>query len=175
MKITAHKKLQKGFTLIELLVVIAVLGVLAAVVMVAINPGEQLARGRDSGRKSAVGQMINAMQSYYTASGSVYPTASTSWITTLTNASELKAIPAKTQSGSGYTSCTGNNQNDYCYFTDGSEVVVYTRLESQAEKNKCNGTGNAYFLWPSSTGTAGVYCKTTEPVAGSYGTYATPQ
>jgi prepilin-type N-terminal cleavage/methylation domain-containing protein len=39
-----------GFTLIELLIVIAILGVLAVVVLVAINPIEQLARTRDGGR-----------------------------------------------------------------------------------------------------------------------------
>lgn len=40
----------KGFTLVELLVVIAIIGVLAAVVTVAINPGEMLKKGRDSNR-----------------------------------------------------------------------------------------------------------------------------
>src|SRR6266404_5357748 len=41
-------KNKKGFTLIELLVVIAVLGVLATVVIAAINPFQQLMKGRDS-------------------------------------------------------------------------------------------------------------------------------
>ena len=44
--------LKKGFTLIELLIVIAILGVLAVVILVAINPQEQLARGRGGGRTS---------------------------------------------------------------------------------------------------------------------------
>ena len=54
----------KGFTLIELLIVIAILGVLAAGSLVAIDPVEQLARARDSGRKSAVTQMGRALQAY---------------------------------------------------------------------------------------------------------------
>lgn len=37
-----------GFTLIELLIVMAILGVLAVVVLVAINPVQQLARTRDA-------------------------------------------------------------------------------------------------------------------------------
>ena len=47
---------RRGFTLIELLIVMAILGVLAVVVLVAINPIQQLARTRDTGRKSGVTQ-----------------------------------------------------------------------------------------------------------------------
>lgn len=43
-------KTAKGFTLIELLVVIAVIGVLAAVILLAINPAELLRKARDSTR-----------------------------------------------------------------------------------------------------------------------------
>lgn len=43
-------KFQRGLTLIELLVVIVIIGILAAVVMLAINPAEMMRRGRDSSR-----------------------------------------------------------------------------------------------------------------------------
>lgn len=40
----------RGFTLVELLVVIAIVAVLSMIVMLLINPGELLKRGRDSNR-----------------------------------------------------------------------------------------------------------------------------
>jgi len=65
-----QKKL--GFTLIELLIVIAILGILAAAVMVAINPRKRLAQSRDAQRKSQVNGIANALVSFYTIRG-YYP------------------------------------------------------------------------------------------------------
>lgn len=62
----------KGFTLIELLIVIAVLGVLAVAVLSAINPIEQINRGRDTGARSDAEQLISAVDRYY-ASKQTYP------------------------------------------------------------------------------------------------------
>ncbi len=62
----------KGFTLVELLVVIAIIGILAAVVLVAVNPLEQLARGRDAGKLATVAGLGKAAQSYYTSQGGPY-------------------------------------------------------------------------------------------------------
>lgn len=51
---------QKGFTLIEILVVIGIIAVLAAVVLIAINPARQFAQARDSQRTSNVTAILNA-------------------------------------------------------------------------------------------------------------------
>ena len=69
------KKLFKnhsGFTLIELLVVIAIIGVLAAVVLLAINPAAMLRRGRDSQRQSDLTTLRKAVDLYM--AGSTNPT-----------------------------------------------------------------------------------------------------
>ena len=52
---------KKGFTLMELLIVIAIIAVLAAIVIIAINPGRQLAKSRNSQRWSNVNTILNAV------------------------------------------------------------------------------------------------------------------
>lgn len=55
------RKASLGFTMIELLIVIAILGILATAVLSAINPVEQINRGRDTGTRSDAEQLISAI------------------------------------------------------------------------------------------------------------------
>lgn len=58
---------KQGFTLIELLVVIAVLGILAAVVLVAIDPGARIDEANDAGTRSDVAQIATAVETCFTS------------------------------------------------------------------------------------------------------------
>src|SRR3989344_1912553 len=69
MVIPARKKLFRGFTLIELLIVIAILGILAAAVLVAVNPKKRQDQAKDANIKADVGSLATALQAYYTAPG----------------------------------------------------------------------------------------------------------
>jgi prepilin-type N-terminal cleavage/methylation domain-containing protein len=155
---TAYKK---GFTLIELLIVMAILGVLAVVVLVAINPVQQLARTRDAGRKSGVGQVGRAMEAYYTAHGGSYIAESTTWLNDLMNAGELSTVPSGINPGvTGYTACADNILSNWCYDTNGaslSNAIVYTVLESQSESSKC-AAGLPVFAWSTADGRGGLVC-----------------
>jgi prepilin-type N-terminal cleavage/methylation domain-containing protein len=65
--------MKRGFTLIELLVVIGIIGILAAVVLVAVNPGRQFASARDAQRKSDLYSVTNAAYQYAVENNGLLP------------------------------------------------------------------------------------------------------
>jgi len=161
-----------GFTLIELLVVIAVLGTLAVVVLLALNPLQQLARTRDSGRISATTQLGHAMEAYATSHNGTYVAEGATWITTLVNAGEIQTVPAAiAYSVTGTSACTANAQNGVCYdattAAGGAPVVIYATLESDSNNSFCTGAEIAYSVYSTADGRGGIVCSASAPTPGS--------
>lgn len=104
------KQNQKGFTLIELLVVIAIIGLLASVVLLALNSARQ--KSRDAKRVADVRQIVSAMELYYNDANS-YPGA----LASLVSSNYLGALPSAPTPVDG--SCVAT-QNTYTYASVGS-------------------------------------------------------
>lgn len=75
-------KEKSGFTMIELLIVITILGILAVAVLSAINPIEQINRGRDTSFRSDSEQLLSAIDRYNAFKG-FYPWVNTAAATDL--------------------------------------------------------------------------------------------
>jgi len=132
---------RRGFTLIELLVVIAIIGILAAMVLVAISGAR--AKARDATRKSDMRSMKTALALYYTdndaypevTTGGTIEEADDTLLAGIISGSYMKEIPAEPGSGTayGYTTnmdagtvptdfavaCTLENTND----TDNGDIA----------------------------------------------------
>jgi prepilin-type N-terminal cleavage/methylation domain-containing protein len=166
--------LKRGFTLVELLVVIAIIGVLAVVILVAINPVQQLARTRDAGRKSSVTQLGHALEAYSTSRNGVYVPESATWITTLVTAGEMAVVPAAiAYTITGITACATNAQNGWCYDATtaggGNPIAAWARLESQTSISLCTAGQFAWFVWSTADGRGGTICtaSTATPAPGA--------
>ena len=178
---------RQGFTLIELLIVMAILGVLAVVVLVAINPVQQLARTRDSGRKSTVTQLGHALEAHFTARNGEYLDATnciaanggpllTVWMGCLEDAGEMSSAPSRIANSVGTSvpqTCNliggiSGSQNEYCYNVNATSTaaIIFTILESATEESKCPGQ-IPIFVWSTADGRGGTLCLGGAPAAGT--------
>lgn len=67
----------KGFTLLEILLVVAAIGILAGIVILAINPSRQLGLTRNAQRQTDVNTILNAVYQYSINNNGTMPTSIT--------------------------------------------------------------------------------------------------
>lgn len=71
------KNNKKAFTLLEVLLVVAAIGILAGIVILAINPGKNIGDTRDTQRKADVNTIISGVYQYSIDNGSIPSTITT--------------------------------------------------------------------------------------------------
>lgn len=135
MNTTLHRGQQKGFTLLEVLLVVAVIAILAAIVIVAINPGRNLADSRNSQRQSDVSTILNAVYQYSVDNEGAMPT------TVTTTATEICAT--------GASSCTG--LVDLSALTLNEKYITALPKDPQCTTT-CAANGTGYRVSKSSNG-----------------------
>ncbi len=136
----------KAFTLIELMIVIAIIGILMTIVIIAINPLQQIQKAQDSKRRADLNQIKAAMQLYYN-DYKYYPTTASSipfgaaW--TVSGTTYMKQIPASDANNhyayNGVGTCSASSCTDY-------NITAYLNLPNADDANtltKCSVTASA--------------------------------
>lgn len=154
----------------------AILGVMAVIILVIINPVEKLAQARDSNRLTSVTQLGHALQAYYTSTSS-YPVVA-NWAQNLIDKSEISSFPSGVPySAYSITPCTTYvepyTNPTYCYNEDeanGRGAIIFTKAEALSYRSKCTAPYTAYFVFSTVDGRGGTICSNSDPIPWDNGT-----
>lgn len=143
-------KSRSGFTIVELLIVIVVIGILAAITIVAFNGVQK--RARDNTRSSDIASLQKALELYRVDHGK-YPSYT----------------PMGTNAPSGFTGRFGSSYS-YSIATDDSWIknLETSGVISQAPVDPINDTSHYYLYWSSGVNGYGA-CKEPFYVLGVFG------
>lgn len=125
-----------GFTLLEILLVVAAIGILAGIVILAINPNKQLGDTRNAQRRADVTTILNAVYQYSLDNNGTLPSSIPTSATCSTATNEVCA--------DGAASCTG--LVDLSVLTTNEEYLT----SMPADPTTGDASGSGYFVMQSS-------------------------
>ncbi len=107
---------KKAFTLLEILLVVAAIAILAGIVIVAINPGKQLAQVRNAARKSDLSTILNAIYQYSLDNDGLFPNnidTNLRMLGTANSGCDVVCGGSSATSSGGPVSMTDNSQSTF--------------------------------------------------------------
>ncbi len=132
----------KGFTLIELLIVIAIMGVLAAGILVAIDPVDKISAANDSRVQNDISGAGRASEAYATVHNGFYPADYPDLVTS----GELKRAPV---SPTGYNAYTKVNTPAGCTAGTTCTGILFS---GQLKSKRFTSVGTPFWNYDSATG-----------------------
>ena len=123
-----------GFTILEVLLVVAMIGILAGIVILAINPTKQLGDTRNTQRKADINTLLNAVYQYAIDNNGSLPLSIASTTCATTATSEI------CRTGVSTTTC-GSSYVPLLELTSSSKYLVAIPIDPQSTSTGNNGAG----------------------------------
>lgn len=137
------KPSEKGFTLIELLIVIGIIGILAAIILVAVDPAKRLKQSRNARRYAETNAILNAVLNYTVDYKGKLPdqisSATADWAVVIGTAGDI----ADTYCPSSLTGAT-NNATGTADLAGNTALIDTYIGEMPVDPRGVNDTGNVY-------------------------------
>lgn len=144
----------RGFTLLELVIVITIIGIISAIVLVAL--GESRAKGRDGQRAAQTQEFLKAFELHYSDNGAYpndglmgtyrQPVQISAIGSQITNAGYIKRVPEDPlyDAAQGYLYCSNNAGDTYALLVNvedesGSNYCVASKGPQAYTNALCNG------------------------------------